>query len=823
MIDKMLAQIRIIDLIKKLSLEKTLVNEFTAEQIFKLADTITKNNFQKESYANCCYIQSELIENPDFVQYLKTTAADASKSKFLNNVIDSLNKSGKKITDYNAALFESLYDFCGYCNINTVGVITDFLESCKNRKGIDNKLFETVFRSIKHYYSNPTEEGSVCSFTDDEFEIFIKPFMTKIIPADKAEINKFCKVLSKNKELSEFFQYVYDKDIEFVFESVILNITSDTNIVDSLKSVIDSINHKHYIKVFFDFWKEDNYLVGELKTFEAFCGIGTDEITNILNSKVKYLNVIYGNKYPFIAEMSEDSVNGKKENLYIYAVTSNKKAFLKLIENNMEIFETLNRNSIIFNQNFRKHVNINSLNISDIKKAKNMTEKRGLDILWKCGRQYTFNEICEFYECTEKYLNFYLMLDIPRVDDRLLVFKQVKKHRLLSVCTNGDETVLAEKLSVKGIFVWLKEEFAHIKDIDPLTAAKLLLIYDKMKHLISGAENITEAHFLTNNRYNDTFENAGDMDYIRDNLLEIDVMWKKLREILNLSDEYVNENKKNILDFCMKNGAEIAVKYYTGFSSSDKRKKSFLKVVKSVISDKFYMLKYYDKDLSIEIQAPISDIQKKLWTENTVYEYNNIKIAEEDDFFSTMLMGTKPVKTCMDYSEGIYNECLLSNFDSNKKVIYVYVNGTAVGRAILRFTKGVFGKSENDTDNRHIDFVDIDNIENKNTKIRKSEFPVIFLERGYFSEVNKEFETILRKQMVDFVENKAIKMGVTPVISDGYGYALAKSDKYIKQVFNVFISLSKAGSQYLDSLGGNAGISDEGKFYKDSFYLPARK
>lgn len=592
--------------------------------------------------------------------------------------------------------------------------------------------------------------------------------------------------------------------------------------MDSLKSVIDSINYKHYIKVFFEFWKEDSYSVGELKTFEAFCDGGTDKITNILNSKVKYLNVIYGNKYPFIAEMSEYSVDGKKESLYIYAVTSNKKAFLKLIENNREIFETLNRNSIIFNENFRKHVNINSLNISDIKKAENMTEKKGLDILWKCGRQYTFNEICELYGCTEKYLNFYLMLDITRVDDRLLVFKQVRKHRLLSVCTNGDEETLAEKLSAKGIFAWIKEEFDHIKDINPLTAAKLLLIYDKMKHLILGAENITEVHFLVNNRYNDTFENAGDMDYIRDNLLEIDVMWKKLREILDLSAEYVNENKKNILDFCMKNGAEIAVKYYMGFSS-DKRKESLLKVVKSVISDKFYMLKYYDKDLSIEIQAPISDIQKKLWTENAIYEYDNIKIAEEDNFFSTMLMGTKPVKTCIDYSEGIYNKCLLSNFDSNKKVIYVYVNGTAVGRAILRFTKGVFGKSENDTDNRRIDFVDVDNAENKNTKIQKLEFPIIFLERGYFSEVNKEFETILRKRLIDFVENKAIKMGVTPVISDGYGYALAKSDKYVKQAFNVFISLSKAGSQYLDSLGGNAGISDEGKFYKGSFYLPIRK
>lgn len=216
----MLTQVRIIDLIKKLSLEKTLVNKFTAEQIFKLADTITENNFQKESYANCCYIQSELIENPDFVQYLKTAAADASKSKFLNNVIDSLKKSDKKITDYNADLFENLYGFCGYRNINTVGVITDFLESCKNRKWLDKKSFEAVFRSIDHYYSNQLEGYSVCGFTDEKFEIFIKPFMTKIIPADKAEINKFCKVLSKNKELADFFNTFMTKILNLFLKAI---------------------------------------------------------------------------------------------------------------------------------------------------------------------------------------------------------------------------------------------------------------------------------------------------------------------------------------------------------------------------------------------------------------------------------------------------------------------------------------------------------------------------------------------------------------------------------------------------------------------------
>ena len=53
-----------------------------------------------------------------------------------------------------------------------------------------------------------------------------------------------------------------------------------------------------------------------------------------------------------------------------------------------------------------------------------------------------------------------------------------------------------------------------------------------------------------------------------------------------------------------------------------------------------------------------------------------------------MLLGMQPQRTCLAYANGAYNTCLLSAFDSNKKILYATLDGRIVGRAFLRLTKG---------------------------------------------------------------------------------------------------------------------------------------
>jgi len=58
------------------------------------------------------------------------------------------------------------------------------------------------------------------------------------------------------------------------------------------------------------------------------------------------------------------------------------------------------------------------------------------------------------------------------------------------------------------------------------------------------------------------------------------------------------------------------------------------------------------------------------------------------------------------------------------------------------------------------------------------------------------------------------------VLSQSYTGASEKSkEEYTKTHLSLFISRSKAGKQYIDSLNGSAGISDEGSYRSNTFLI----
>ena len=98
----------------------------------------------------------------------------------------------------------------------------------------------------------------------------------------------------------------------------------------------------------------------------------------------------------------------------------------------------------------------------------------------------------------------------------------------------------------------------------------------------------------------------------------------------------------------------------------------------------------------------------KLWAENLQLQRKEWKIWEEDRFLPVMQIGELPDKTCLSYKTGMYRKCLLSCFDSNKKIIYISYQGKIVLRAILRLTKASEEKMERE--NKEFQFVDLQRI-----------------------------------------------------------------------------------------------------------------
>ena len=151
----------------------------------------------------------------------------------------------------------------------------------------------------------------------------------------------------------------------------------------------------------------------------------------------------------------------------------------------------------------------------------------------------------------------------------------------------------------------------------------------------------------------------------------------------------------------------------------------------------FKKLKYYTDDLKKEIDRDLCDYQIKEWTENNLsIKDGTINVTEYDDFYSTMILGEKPQHTCLSYINGMYNECLLACFDSNKKILYAKIDGKIVARAMIRLTKGTFSDSNSES-KEDFSFVDLENISDKKKEQSKNkEYLTVFLEKPYISGIS---------------------------------------------------------------------------------------
>ena len=279
---------------------------------------------------------------------------------------------------------------------------------------------------------------------------------------------------------------------------------------------------------------------------------------------------------------------------------------------------------------------------------------------------------------------------------------------------------------------------------------------------------------------------------------------------MDLSDEFIMKNKDSIKHFLLKNGSELAHAYYNNCREKDQQ--SYKKIVKSELMGQFKKLKYYTNDLIREIDYKLNDLQINEWTNNNRSILDGaIEVKEYDDFYNIMVLGEKPQSTCLSYKDGIYNYCLLSCFDSNKKVLYAKINSKIVGRAMIRLTKGKF-----DAGNNKLDFVDLENIKSE-SNIKCQEYLTLFLERPYISGVTYAEETAIKKMFIKILEDKAIKMNAKLVLSNQY--SSVHNANYISTRYYMYISKSKAGAQYLDSLNGRNDISDEGHYKSSTFIV----
>lgn len=245
----------------------------------------------------------------------------------------------------------------------------------------------------------------------------------------------------------------------------------------------------------------------------------------------------------------------------------------------------------------------------------------------------------------------------------------------------------------------------------------------------------------------------------------------------------------NLPDFrtAMERMLEIFRAFLSGALETEKEKARWLCIAE--IAGRFHEVKYHKNDLEQEIALQIMQIGEALG------------------------------HTCLSYRDGGYKRCLLSCFDTNKRVLYLSLDGTLVFRAIARLTKGAFRRMQGEY--RGLEFADLTREEAEaNAENKRKEYLTLFLECPYFKGISEDKEREVIRLVLEMLKKKAKQLQATLILSDTYHKFLMEGKQFIRAKYYMYISASKNGEQYLDSLGGMADASREGSYEKGYFLLP---
>ena len=551
-------------------------------------------------------------------------------------------------------------------------------------------------------------------------------------------------------------------------------------------------------------WLWNEALYEDLCKLERAFTDGADP-AEVFSSKVSYVNTLYQNP---LSKISLSSLSVEKSELLLYAITQKKKAFLNLINEEPELFYDLpNASMLLKKEMYQEYINLNTLNRKNLKDSADLILSNDrFELLAK--REHTFEELKLLCTAKEAVIRLYEQLTC-KCDERLMVLRELIKRECVPYSFwKGQIEPLAAALSEKPLSRWIREDFRNISDLSYGTALWLLVYREQLKGMEKEITMEQQALYLLKDLA--LVKECDSLSELKEKLILGDVSWRLLKEKLSFSEEFVQNNAARIGNFLFVGGAEIME---TFLERQPSKIEEIRRLVTAELLGKFDELKYPSGDLMREIDFEVSEEAEKEWKKDRTFTRGNLVLKEETGLLPVMQIGEVPSYSCLSYRSGLNSDCLLSCFDSNKKFFFIRKNGQVVFRAMIRLTKGSY---VGDRMRKKIQFADLSGA--GKPKEEEGEESVLFLERYYEKNLtNEEMDQAVYLVFVAAKE-KAKKLGARLVLSCYYQDDV-KTKEYIKSNYYLYISKSKNGSQYLDSLYGEASVSDSGDYSSNIFLL----
>ena len=749
-------------------------------------------------------IQKELVRTPEFAMLYRALCDHAANDEAITSMLQSAAACGEQLTQYSKELVlaAAVTDIPSSLRFYYMKYYLPFFKYEEEEQAI-----------IDNLNTFPVAEWEELStLTDAQRNMMRQPFLGPYLFNWHDNERTALELLEQNRPLQRVLTLLHRQGVTLALDAKRIKDLRWVEMADVMKfrRLLAAFEYDtEDLDAFFERWLENHAGQYDLNWFISRTPpLDKGQRREILRNDLSYLNALYSGRL----HLDFSAIRRHQFPILTYAVQHGKKHFLDLVSEHSELFLSLGRYALLFEDKFCEHCNLNSLTAKNLQACDTVERGSSYFDLLEDGRQYTFEEMWLLWRQDEIYVRLYAMLTPLSVDRRLLTLRQLLKYGLLSRHMEDQELEqLARCLLEQPFSEWYRGSFGHIRGLTRRTAMRLLQKYEQLQAFIPELQSEADAIFVLNNGA----VIAGQKNWIqvRAAVLTMDQDWLDLKQRFSFTDEFVEQHRESVTNFLLRGGSAMVCSLYGYLQGNDKAIEALRRIVQAELMGQFYALKYFADDLQREIRYPISEVQEAAWKRNLTLERGSFSAEEADDFYFTMRLGELPHSTCLSCWTGNLRDCLLAAFDSNKKMILIRKGEDIVARACIRLTKGAFQRPA-DFD---FSFADLAQEQSAGKMGASDEMLILFLERIYTSSLNDEEAETAMKMAVSLVTQKAAAIGAVAVLARRYQDCYDR-DQYVGSQFYVYISKSKNGQQYLDSMGG-AAVTSHKEQYTGTVFL----
>ena len=749
-------------------------------------------------------IQKELVRTPEFAALYHALCNDGVDDRSITSMLQSAITCDEQLTQYpkEQVLTAAGTDIPLSLRFYYMKFYLPFIKY--EEEG------EAIIDNINAFPATEREELS--ALTDAQKNMMRQPFLGPYLFNWNNNAREELELLEQNQPLQRVLTLLYRQGVALDLNAARLKDLCWVETADVMKfrRLLAAFEYDtEDLNAFFERWLENHAGQYDLNWFISHTPpLDKGQRQEILRNDLSYLNALYSGRL----HLDFSAIRRYQFPILTYAVQHGKKHFLDLVSDNSELFLSLGRYALLFEDKFCEHCNLNSLTAKNLQACDTVEHGSSYFDLLEDGRQYTFEEMWLLWRKDEIYVQLYAMLTPLSVDRRLLILRQLLKYGLLSRHMEDQELEqLARCLLEQPFSEWYRGAFGHIRGLTRRTAMRLLQKYEQLQAFIPELQSEADAIFVLNNGA----VIAGQKNWmqVRAAVLTMDQDWLDLKQRFSFTDEFVEQHRESVTNFLLRGGSAMVRSLYGYLQGNDKAIEALRRIVQAELMGQFYALKYFADDLQREIRYPISEVQEAAWKRNLTLERATFCPYEEQALYCSMRRRALPHSTCLSCWTGSQRDCLLAAFDSNKKMILIRKGEDIVARACIRLTKGAFQRPA-DFD---FSFADLAQEQPAGKMGASDEMLILFLERIYTSGLNDEEAENAMKMAVSLVTQKAAAIGAVAVLARRYQDCYDR-DQYVGSQFYVYISKSKNGQQYLDSMGG-AAVTSHKEQYTGAVFL----